>query len=109
MLFRYLVVWLYSLAVLLGASKSVIQIEVTGDPVLLDTSHIITLLPNSEPSLKSLRPHSDNNELLTPQLSIIVSQFSANKYLKIPPANAALGSLCRGMPVGQAPPRFLLI
>lgn len=104
MLFRHLVVWLYSLAVLLGASKSVIQVEFTGSSALLDSSHVITLLPTSEPSFNSLRPLSDNNELLTPQLSTIITQFSVNEHSNTLPSNTALGSLCRGMPIGQAPP-----
>lgn len=108
MLFRCLVVWLFALATLLGAPSAGIKLESARGPVSFDigsSSHTVSLLPSSEPCFNSLRPHSDSYELQPPQPSTLIAHFSlVGECPNNRSPNEALGSLCRGIPVGQAPP-----
>ncbi|MGL5359711.1 MAG: hypothetical protein ACRDBI_08370 [Shewanella sp.] len=105
MLFRCAVVWLFALAILLGAPAKGIALEHTHGPKLLASpSHSVSLLPASESPLNSLRPHVDTYELQPPQPSNVVAIYAVSEEAHSYAANDPLGSLCRGMPIGQAPP-----
>lgn len=104
MLLRRSVVWLFALAILLGIPTAGTRADFGQGPALLDSSHALSLLPFSEPSLNSLRPLPDNDELPPPQVPILVAVYSVGyAFFSVSPSHAPI-TLCRGIPTGRSPP-----
>lgn len=105
MLFRCWVVWLFVLTTLLSSHALAGHFGSAKKQALLDNHHdTVSLLPSSEPTLNSLRPHSDTYELQPPQPWILTAPHYVVECYNHQSLNEVLGSLCRGMPIGQAPP-----
>ncbi|MGL4833580.1 MAG: hypothetical protein ACRCXH_04080 [Shewanella sp.] len=105
MLFRCWVVWLFLLTTLLSSHTLAGQFVATKKQASLDNHRdTVSLLPSSEPSLNSLRPHSDPYELQPPQPWTLAAPRYVVECYNHQSLDEALGSLCRGMPIGQAPP-----
>lgn len=105
MLFRCVVVWLFALAMLLGIPHASVQLQFAHGPLFHEhTTDTISLQPSPEHSINLLRPSSDTDELQPTQPSTLIAQFYVCECCGNSTLIESLGSLCRGMPIGQAPP-----
>ncbi|WP_372871912.1 hypothetical protein [Shewanella sp.] len=103
MLSRQVVVWLFTLTVLLGI-PAMERADFAHGPVLLDSSHAVSLLPVSEPSLNSLRPPQGDEELPVQAVPMPLAQYSVFPLVFADTRDIALHSLCRHFPTGCSPP-----
>lgn len=105
MLFRSAVVWLFSFAILLAnPAKGMSQAYTYGPKLLGGPSHTPSLLPATESSLHSLRSQADADALQPPQPSNLLAIYAISETANHYAIHNALDCLCRGMPLGQAPP-----
>lgn len=105
MLFRCVVVWLFALTMLLGTHHACVQQQLDLGPLFHEhTTDTVSLQPSVDHSINLLRPYSDTYELQPTQPSTLIAQFSVCECCGNRTPVESLGSLCRGMPIGQAPP-----
>ncbi|MGL4613300.1 MAG: hypothetical protein ACRCVV_05240 [Shewanella sp.] len=105
MLFRCWVVWLFVLTTLLSSHSLAGHFGAAKKQALADNHRdTVSLLPSSEPTPNLLRPYSDPYELQPPQPWTFTAQRYVVECYNHQSLDEALGSLCRGMPIGQAPP-----